>query len=452
MAKRIRGGSDEVIAYRWRGRPAAPGLRVFINYRREETAGHAGRLYDELAERFGEEHVFMDVDTIEPGVDFTEAVREAVGACDAFVAVIGRQWVQVCDRRGRRRLDNPEDFVRVEIEAALDRGVRLIPALVQEAEMPSSDELPDCLAPLARRNALNVSDDRWRYDVGRLVAALERLEQEKAATAGRERQKRAQPPAAPVQTEQEPSRPPRRPEPSEKRGFAVVEWSRRVPRRLVFAVGGLAVFAIGVALAYGLTGSPEQGTASPRAAAVQVPRLIGLPQARAISRLRQLGLRATVVRVRGAGRKGNVLSQAPAQGRSLAPGSAVRLRVAAGPKPEPVPTRIAVPRFERAPGAATVTRLRRRGVRIRVERVFSNRPEGSVLAQRPRAGERVRKGTTVRLTVSAGSAPVRPPSAPPPASPTPAPQPSSPPPPSPPSAPPAPPPPPPPTVTGGGSD
>jgi hypothetical protein len=452
VATRIRGGSNDVITHRWRGRRAPSGLRVFINYRREETAGHAGRLYDELAERFGEEHVFMDVDTIEPGVDFTVAVREAVGACDAFVAVIGRQWVQVCDRRGRRRLDNPEDFVRLEIEAALDREVRVIPALVQEAEMPSSDELPDSLAPLARRNALNVSDDRWRYDVSRLVAALERLERDKAESAGREQEQGAQSRAVEKKpAEQKPSPPPEPAEASEKRRFGAFAWARRLPRRLVVAAAGVAVLAIGVALAYGLTGSPEQAPASPQAASVEVPRLIGIPQERAVSRLRRLGLRATLVRVRGSGRRGTVLSQAPGEGRRIALGSRVRLRVVVGPEPKPAPPRTIVPRFQRAPSAATIARLGRRGLRIRVVRVFSARREGTVLAQTPAAGRRVGKGTTVRLRVSAGPAPAAPPSPPPAASPTP--QPVAPPPaPAPSPSPPPPPPPPPPTYTGGGSD
>src|SRR5207247_608008 len=103
-------------------------LKIFINYRREDAAGHAGRLYDALASRFGDENIFMDVDKLEPGVDFKEAISNAVGSCDVFVALIGKSWLSLQDQRGRRRLDQPGDYVRLEIDAALGRDVRVIPA------------------------------------------------------------------------------------------------------------------------------------------------------------------------------------------------------------------------------------------------------------------------------------------------------------------------------------
>jgi hypothetical protein len=164
-------------------------FRIFLNYRREDASGHAGRIWDALRYGLGEEpgfaheQLFMDVDTIDVGVDFGEVIQEAVGSCDVLVAVIGRQWLTASDTKGRRRLDSPNDFVRLEIEAALERGVRVIPALVQGAEMPSSEDLPGSLAPLARRNALELSDTRWRFDVGRLVARLKELERESVGAA-----------------------------------------------------------------------------------------------------------------------------------------------------------------------------------------------------------------------------------------------------------------------------
>jgi hypothetical protein len=167
-------------------------LRIFINYRREETSGHAGRLYDALTDRFGEPNVFMDIDTIEPGVDFSRVVDEHVGACDVLIAVIGRQWTGVVDREGVRRLERPEDWVRLEIARALERDdIRIIPALVQDAEMPTSGDLPEPLRALAYRNAIELSDERWRYDVGRLVRALERVEEQKAQRAAREAEEAA---------------------------------------------------------------------------------------------------------------------------------------------------------------------------------------------------------------------------------------------------------------------
>jgi TIR domain len=165
-------GSDERSGER--ERPALSRARIFISYRRRETAGHAGRLYDGLVEHFGAERVFMDV-KMEPGVDFAETIQEAVGSCGALVALIGEEWLTVTDAQGNRRIDDPADVHRLEIEAALDRGVRLIPVLVQDARMPTADELPDPLKTLVRRQAVELSDERWDYDVSRLVAVLERV-------------------------------------------------------------------------------------------------------------------------------------------------------------------------------------------------------------------------------------------------------------------------------------
>jgi hypothetical protein len=153
--------------------PAASG-RIFISYRREETAYPAGWLYDRLADRFGSDQVFKDVDSIQLGDDFVEVITRAVGACDVLLAVIGREWLTITDARGRRRLDNPNDFVRLEIEAALTRNVRVIPILVDEASMPDAAELPESLARLVRRQALELSPSRFASDTGRLLKVLER--------------------------------------------------------------------------------------------------------------------------------------------------------------------------------------------------------------------------------------------------------------------------------------
>ena len=148
---------------------------IFISYRREDAPGHAGRLYDALTSRFGEEQVFMDLD-MEPGVDFVEQINEAVASCRLLIAVIGPRWATAEDARGRRRLDDPADFIRVEVEAGLRQaGVRVVPVLVQGAQMPSAEELAPALADLARRNALELSDGRWNYDVDRLASTAERV-------------------------------------------------------------------------------------------------------------------------------------------------------------------------------------------------------------------------------------------------------------------------------------
>jgi TIR domain len=156
--------------------PPRGAFSIFINYRREDTAGHAGRLYDALAGRFGDNHVFMDVDAIDPGADFTQVVEQSVGSCDVLLALIGRRWTTTTDREGRRRLDKPNDWVRVEIQTALARpDTRVIPTLVQGAEMPSSDDLPADLHKLADRNAFEIRDSSWRSDVDRLIAELHEL-------------------------------------------------------------------------------------------------------------------------------------------------------------------------------------------------------------------------------------------------------------------------------------
>ena len=137
-------------------------MRVFISYRREDSSGQAGRLYDALSKQLGPENVFMDVDTIDIGVEFKEAIESAVGSCDVLFAMIGPRWLTVVDSSGERRLEREDDFVRLEIETALMRNIRVVPALVGGAIMPEPEELPESLAPLARRNALEMADGpRW---------------------------------------------------------------------------------------------------------------------------------------------------------------------------------------------------------------------------------------------------------------------------------------------------
>src|SRR6185369_9371840 len=132
----------------------AEGGGTFVSYRRHETSHLAGRLYDRLAGRFGKDQVFIDVDAIEPGVDFAEEISRAVATCKVLLAVIGPTWLTTTDEQGRRRLDDPGDIVRLEIEAALARGVRVIPILVEGAVMPGRQDLPESLAGLPRCNAL----------------------------------------------------------------------------------------------------------------------------------------------------------------------------------------------------------------------------------------------------------------------------------------------------------
>ncbi len=115
--------------------------KVFISYRRGDSAGHTGRLYDRLADHFGQDQIFMDIDTIRPGLDFVEVVQQAIAASDGLIAVIGQDWLTASDATGARRLDQPDDLVRLEIAAALERGILVIPVLGQEARMPVATDL-----------------------------------------------------------------------------------------------------------------------------------------------------------------------------------------------------------------------------------------------------------------------------------------------------------------------
>jgi FHA domain/TIR domain len=162
--------AGEVVLLLPEGTPSG----LFISYRREDASGESGRLYDHLIAHFGEQMVFRDIDTITPGSDFVSRIEDAVGACQVVLVIIGRSWLTITGPDGQRRLDNRTDFVRLELTSSLQQGIRIIPVLVQDAEMPRPQDLPEPLQELSRRNAIELSDDRWGYDVRRLVAAIEK--------------------------------------------------------------------------------------------------------------------------------------------------------------------------------------------------------------------------------------------------------------------------------------
>ena len=152
---------------------AGPG-RVFISYRRDDSGFPAGWLYDRLRAHLGSEQVFKDVDSIDPGDDFFRVIEDAVGSCQVLLALIGDRWLDITDETGKRRLDDPDDFVRLEIQAALHRDVRLVPILVGRAPMPRSHQLPDSLRGLVRRQAIKLSPDRFESDLARLVRVIDK--------------------------------------------------------------------------------------------------------------------------------------------------------------------------------------------------------------------------------------------------------------------------------------
>ena len=146
--------------------------KVFISYRRADSAGYAGRLMDRLDRELGRDLVSMDVDAIPLGTNFSKVLHEEVAKCSVLVAVIGPNWLDARDERGNRRLDNPNDFVRIEIAAALQRSIPVIPILLEGARIPKADELPEDLKELALRNGMEIRHASFQDDMNRLVRGL----------------------------------------------------------------------------------------------------------------------------------------------------------------------------------------------------------------------------------------------------------------------------------------
>jgi hypothetical protein len=268
---------------------------VFISYRREDSAGHTGRLFDRLAEHLGKERVFMDISDIEPGLDFVETIEKALSVCEVLLVVIGRDWLSCTDTEGKRRLDDPQDFIRLETATSLRRDVRVIPVLVQGARMPTIDELPDDLQGLTRRQAIEISDTRWDFDTEQLIETLEKIV---SPATGSEPEKIEE--AAPA----------------------------KQPRRLQVRLSLIALVAIalvGVAYFY---------VVKPVPAGPEVPKVVGQHVGMAKWALENAGFKLgrVVVKRTDKEKPGTVLSQSPTAGSALKLGTPVRLIVAEAPE------------------------------------------------------------------------------------------------------------------------
>jgi len=145
---------------------------IFLSYRRDDAEGEAGRLFDDLVHEFGADKVFMDVAGIEPGRDFRKVIDQNVSSCGVLLAMMGKGWIDAKDESGRRRLDDPLDFVRLETASALKRDIPVIPVLVHGGRIPRSEQLPDDLRDLAYRNGVELTHARWDSDVQLLIKAL----------------------------------------------------------------------------------------------------------------------------------------------------------------------------------------------------------------------------------------------------------------------------------------
>ncbi|HEV8553334.1 MAG TPA: choice-of-anchor D domain-containing protein [Casimicrobiaceae bacterium] len=292
---------------------------IFISYRREDAAGYAGRLYDRLAAHFGDERVFMDVEGIEPGADFFDAIERAVGSCEALIVMIGSEWL-AADSAGHRRLDDPADFVRLETATALARGIRVVPVLVDGAVMPRADQLPKELAPLTRRQAVELSHKQWDATTAELIRTLEKI-----LNQGKTRVAKTAP------AEPTPQAEPQRSEPQPLAG------ERRFDRRY-WGIGAVLVLGAASALLY-LTQPWREDTTPPPAPAVlrvtpgqvefaeQPLRVAGAASVITLANGGGAPLRLRSVKIEGQDAADFKLSESQCSERELGPGETCTIKV-----------------------------------------------------------------------------------------------------------------------------
>lgn len=344
---------------------------IFISYRREDTAPYAGRLIDRLAREFSDDQVFMDIDNIEPGDNFVQIIDERLATCSVVIALIGREWLRCKDKAGQRRVDNPDDFVRMELTRALARKIRVIPVLVADADMPASNDLPEDLKQLSNRHAIELSDARFHSDVGPLI---ERIHKDLVAVAA------AVPTEAPIIVPA--------PTISRKKGrrwVALMQFRLKVRERIarmsindrVFVAGAMFLLVVGAFS----TGSPD----------VAVPALdkVSIKQAR--ETLAAAGLVPGQVKTAESDTvaEGSVVGQQPRTGATVRAGSAVDLVIAERPKVE-VPNIVGMGVKEaQALLGSLGLKMPEPGMKWGAD------ARATVSSQEPKAGERVTKGTEV---------------------------------------------------------
>jgi hypothetical protein len=151
-----------------------PTEKIFISYRREDSSGQAGRVHDRLEREFHRDTLFMDVDAIPLGEDFSKVLADAVAKCGILLAIIGPSWLNARDDEGQRRLEDPRDFVRIEITAALQREIPVIPLLFDGTRMPRPEHLPEEMQSLTFRNGLDVRHRTFHADIDKLVQFLKK--------------------------------------------------------------------------------------------------------------------------------------------------------------------------------------------------------------------------------------------------------------------------------------
>lgn len=150
--------------------------KIFISYRRADSEYVVGRIYEELCETYGRDNVFEDIDSIPLGVDFRDEISKVVHTCDILIAIIGENWSKTKDKSGKVRIQNSNDYVRVEIEEALKRNIPVIPVITSNAELPKEEDLPDSLKKLAYHNAIYIRPDPdFKNDINRLKENINKI-------------------------------------------------------------------------------------------------------------------------------------------------------------------------------------------------------------------------------------------------------------------------------------
>ena len=148
---------------------------IFINYRKDDSSWNALALYNELQKYFPKEILFKDFNTIRPGDDFVESIQKALSHCNVLLVVMSKNWLEVKDRNGNRRISDPDDLVRIEIATAIERNIQVIPVLFDNIPMPTSSDLPDNLRSLPRRQFVEIETTRFEADVKKLADAIKEL-------------------------------------------------------------------------------------------------------------------------------------------------------------------------------------------------------------------------------------------------------------------------------------
>jgi len=352
---------------------------IFVSYRRDDAEGEAGRLFDDLVSQFGENAVFMDVAAIEVGRDFRKVIDESVSVCGVLLAIIGRNWLDAKDAEGRRRLDDPFDFVRLETASALKRDIPVIPVLVHGAKMPRAEQLPDDLKELVYRNGAELTHARWASDLQVLIKALRPYVDSTTAESGRT----AGPASAPA------------PAPEEKRALPIAKpkpiASRRPWWKTPGAAGAVLACVSLAVVAYQFW--PSQTT---------VPDVTGSTLADAKSKLESAHLalgRKTYQQDSGKISE-TVISQMPAANTPAKTGTAVDVVVAQGKGS------VTVPQLRGMALKDAKEALREKHLVLgAVSRERNSAPLETVLGQFPAAGRQVDPETAIDLVVADRPAP-----------------------------------------------